>query len=196
MQYRDDTCTWDDMKDHFTIERHALRINVPQLSNGEIDCYQEEKGRRYPRLDYSKGFPDWWWMQSTNIMVPSQHSQEGVHYAAEVHLTHFYEVDHYKNKVRVYQVVLLAHRAKHGFLTLLPAYVFEITARPPGNFLTRLRRCRVLGLPRQINLSVAYRRRKSAGQLQRRACTCIWQMRALPKSRAYHRVARRSKSQR
>lgn len=87
------------MKDQFTIERHALQIHTPQLSNGEIDCYSEEKGRRYPRLDYSKGFPDWWWMQRTDIMVPSQHAQEGVHYAAEVHLAHFYELEHYKNAV-------------------------------------------------------------------------------------------------
>ena len=99
MQFRDDTCTWDDMKNQFTIQRHALTINVPQMDNGEIDCYSEEKGRRYPRLDYSKGFPEWWWMQRTEIMVPSQHSQEGVHYAAEVVLAHFYEQDHYKNKV-------------------------------------------------------------------------------------------------
>lgn len=99
MQYRDDSCSWDDMKDQFTIERHALQIHIPQLSNGEIDCYEQDKGRRYPRLDYSKGFPDWWWMQRIDIMVPSQHSQQGVLYEAEVNLAHFYELAHDKNDV-------------------------------------------------------------------------------------------------
>lgn len=110
MQFRDDTCSWEDMKDHFSIARHALLINVPQMDDGEIDCYSEDKGRRYPRLDYSKGFPDWWFMQRTEIMVPSQHSQEGVHYAAEVVLAHFYEKDHYKNKVSSAVVLIVLAR--------------------------------------------------------------------------------------
>jgi hypothetical protein len=99
MSYRDDSCSWDDMKDQFTIERHALQIHTPQMSNGDIDCFTDNK-RRYPRLDYSKGFPDYWWLQRTDITMPSQHLQEGVRYAAEVTLAHFYEKDHVKNQVR------------------------------------------------------------------------------------------------
>ena len=87
------------MKDQFTIERHALQIHTPQLSNGDIAC-KERNRRRYPRIDYSKGFPDWWWMQRTDVMVPSHHTQEGFQYAAEVTLAHFYEINHVKNQVR------------------------------------------------------------------------------------------------
>lgn len=99
MMTRPDTCKWEDMKDHFTIERHALQIHTPQLPNGDIDCWSRNK-RRYPRLDYSKGFPDWWHLQRTDVMVPSQHIQEGVRYAAEITLAHFYEISHVKNQVR------------------------------------------------------------------------------------------------
>jgi hypothetical protein len=99
MQYKDDTCTWNDMKDQFTIERHALQIHIPQQSNGDIACVDEDGKRRYPRLDYSKGFPDWWWMQRMDVTVPSQHTQQGFQYAGEVTLAHFYEVQHEKNQV-------------------------------------------------------------------------------------------------
>lgn len=56
--------------------------------------------REFPRLDYSKGFPDWWHMARIDISTPSQHFQEGNQYAAEVTLAHFYEKDHFKNHVR------------------------------------------------------------------------------------------------
>ena len=101
MQYRDDTCTFDDMKSQFEINRHALQIWIPVKDNGKIDCWEQGKGRRYPRLDYSKGFPDWWYLQRTDISVPSQHTQEGHRYAAEVTLAHFYEIPHAKNEVRL-----------------------------------------------------------------------------------------------
>lgn len=88
------------MKDQFKIQRHALSIDIPMLPNGDIDCVTPDGLRQFPRLDYSKGFPDWFWMDSTEIMMPSNHVQEGKRYAAEVVLQHFYEIDHYKNKVR------------------------------------------------------------------------------------------------
>lgn len=100
MMYRDDTCSWSDMKDQFAIERHALRLSVPIRPNGDIDCERESDGfRQFPRLDYSKGFPDWWWLDHTEITVPSSHTQEGKQYAAEVILAHFYEIAHEKNQV-------------------------------------------------------------------------------------------------
>lgn len=101
MPYLDDTCTWDDMKSQFTIERHALQIHTPQLPNGDINCVDGNNRRRYPRLDYSKGFPDWWWLQRTDVHVPSNHIQEGTRYAAEVVLAHFYEINHVKNQVKI-----------------------------------------------------------------------------------------------
>jgi hypothetical protein len=105
MAYRPDSCSWEDMatKDTFQIERHALQVHIPTLPNGDIDCTRKSDGaRRWPRLDYSKGFPDWWWMSRMDVTVPSQHHQEGKQYAAEVTLAHFYEVAHPKNQVRFY----------------------------------------------------------------------------------------------
>ena len=100
MQYKDDTCTFDRMKSEFESNRHALQIWIPVRDDGQIDCWEKGKGRRFPRLDYSKGFPDWWWLQRTDISVPSQHTQEGNRYAAEVTLAHFYQIAHHKNEVR------------------------------------------------------------------------------------------------
>ena len=99
MRYEHDTCTWDDMKDHFSIERHALQINTPQDSNGDIACINKDGQRKYPRMDYSHDTATWWYLQRTDITVPSQHTQDGKQYAAEVTLSHFYSIDD-KNKVR------------------------------------------------------------------------------------------------
>ena len=102
MQFRDDSCTWEDMKGNFEINRHALQLYIPVRDDGKIDCWQEGYGRRFPRLDYSKGFPDWWWLQRIDIQMPSQHWQEGHQYAAEVTLAHFYQIGHPKNEVCTY----------------------------------------------------------------------------------------------
>ena len=115
MQYKDDSCTFDDMKDHFKINRHALQLYIPVRDDGKIDCWTRGMGRRFPRLDYSKGFPDWWWLQRTDIAVPSHHTQEGFRYAAEVTLAHFYEIGHSKNEVSY----LHCYLSKFFFLLLL-----------------------------------------------------------------------------
>lgn len=100
MQFRNDTCSFDDdLIDQFVIERHALKLNIPINEDGEIDCEDDAGLRQFARLDYSKGFPDWWWLEHTSIQVPSQHTQEGKRYDAEVTLAHFYEIDHPKNQV-------------------------------------------------------------------------------------------------
>eukprot|EP00751_Fragilariopsis_kerguelensis_P000500 CAMPEP_0170807906 /NCGR_PEP_ID=MMETSP0733-20121128/33063_1 /TAXON_ID=186038 /ORGANISM="Fragilariopsis kerguelensis, Strain L26-C5" /LENGTH=983 /DNA_ID=CAMNT_0011163205 /DNA_START=740 /DNA_END=3691 /DNA_ORIENTATION=- len=67
--------------------------------NGDINCANSEGERLYPRLDYSKGFPDWWHLDRTDIKVPSEHTQHGKRYAAEISLAHFYELDHWKNQI-------------------------------------------------------------------------------------------------
>ena len=100
MQTRADTCTFEDVKNGFSIERHALRLELPQLPDGQIACADQFGQRLYPRLDYSKGFPNWWFMQRIEVVAPGAHKQEGIQYAAEVILEHFYELDHYKNQVR------------------------------------------------------------------------------------------------
>lgn len=100
MQYRDDTCDWEDMVDQFEIAPHALKMSIPILPNGDIDCVRDEDGfRQFPRLDYSKGFPDWWWLNHIEIQTPSAHTQQGKRYAAEVILAHFYQIPHEKNQV-------------------------------------------------------------------------------------------------
>ena len=106
MQYLDGTCTWDDYKDHFTIERHALQIHTPVNGNGDVDCVAPDGTRKFPKLDYSKGFPDWWLLSRTDIYLPSNHVQEGHRYAAEVVLAHFYEIDMYKNKLGLVSIFL------------------------------------------------------------------------------------------
>lgn len=124
MQYRDDTCSWDDMKDQFSIERHALKIQIPTLPNGDIDCVDPDGTRQFPRLDYSKGFPDWWWLDHTSISVPSQHTQEGKQYAAEVTLAHFYEISHPKNQVSSFYTCL--HTACKTITILIHLHFYAV----------------------------------------------------------------------
>jgi len=99
MRYEDDTCDWSDMLDQFKVERNALELHIPATSNGDIDCVDDTGKRQFPRLDYSKGFPDWWWLDHTSVTVPSSHIQEGKQYDGEVVLAHFYEIEHPKNQV-------------------------------------------------------------------------------------------------
>ena len=124
MQYRDDTCKWDDMKNAFSIERHALQIHIPTTDNGEIACQRKDGSRNFPRLDYSKGFPDWWWLQRTDITLPSHHTQEGVQYAAEVTLAHFYSIDHPKNHVRLSRFSV--RESKSIILTLFSLFTLSL----------------------------------------------------------------------
>jgi hypothetical protein len=99
MQYKDGSCQFEDVIDQFEIARHALQMHIPLRDNGDIDCINEAGERKFPKVDYSKGFPDWWHLSRTDISVPSEHVQHGQRYAAEVVLSHFYEIDHYKNKL-------------------------------------------------------------------------------------------------
>jgi len=99
MNFQDGTCKWDDMSESFEISRHALQLHTPMRNNGDIDCANAQGERMYPRLDYSKGFPDWWHLDRTDIKTPSEHTQHGKRYAAEVTLAHFYELDHWKNQI-------------------------------------------------------------------------------------------------
>jgi hypothetical protein len=106
-----DTCTFNDLRDQFIIERYALQLHIPTRRNGDIDCVNADGERAFPRLDYSKGFPDWWHMARIDISVPSQHLQEGNQYAAEVTLAHFYEEEHVKNQVGPHQIDTMQRRS-------------------------------------------------------------------------------------
>ena len=44
------------------------------------------------RLDYPHGYPNWWFLQYTEIKCPSEHFQNGKQYGCEVILSHFYSV--------------------------------------------------------------------------------------------------------
>lgn len=99
MQFKDGTCDWEDVEDQFVITRHGLQHKIPVKSNGDIGCKANNGERRWPKLDYSKGFQDWWFLSQTELSVPSEHVQHGKRYAAEVVLSHFYEFKHAWNHV-------------------------------------------------------------------------------------------------
>jgi hypothetical protein len=109
MAYEDRSCRWSDIIDNdntpernnFQIRRHSLQILQPVNEDGELQCLRNDGRNSFPRLDYSKGFPDWWHLSHTEITVPSEHFQEGKQYDAEVHLAHFYEIDHERQMGKV-----------------------------------------------------------------------------------------------
>jgi Eukaryotic-type carbonic anhydrase len=100
MKYHDGACSWEDLvdndksihKNNFLIRRHALQILQPLNEAGELQCNDPALGgQAFPELDYSKGFPNFWQLSHTEISVPSQHTQEGKRYDAEISLAHAYE---------------------------------------------------------------------------------------------------------
>lgn len=107
MKYEDSYCTWDQLidSDAFTIERHALRITQPitvyddfdedkdGVKDGvHLDCRIPGRGSRFGRIDFSKSFSQWWYLSHTDIHSPSEHTQNGIRYDAEIQLHHFYSV--------------------------------------------------------------------------------------------------------
>mmetsp|Transcript_260 Transcript_260/g.575 ORF Transcript_260/g.575 Transcript_260/m.575 type:complete len:592 (-) Transcript_260:193-1968(-) len=107
MKYEDSYCTIDQLEnsDAFTIERHALRIAQPitvydsrqddmdGVPDGvKLECRIEGRGSRFGRIDYSKGFSQWWHLSHIDIHTPSEHTQDGVRYDGEIQLQHFYSV--------------------------------------------------------------------------------------------------------
>jgi hypothetical protein len=65
----------------FQILPHALRAYLPE-SCGIA-----------PNIDFSRGFPNPWLLEYTDISVPAQHMQDGKKYDAEVILSHSYSVN-------------------------------------------------------------------------------------------------------
>lgn len=96
MKYRDSSCTFERLQrtNSFRIDRHALRIIQPiKLGPNNtyiLDCYKQPL--RWGRIDYSKGFMDWWYLSHIDFHVPSEHTQEGKRYDAEIQMYHFYSV--------------------------------------------------------------------------------------------------------
>jgi len=79
MHFRKGNCLFQDMT--FEILPHALRANQPPKCGFE------------PMIDFSRGFPVPWKLDFTDISVPSQHTQDGKRYDAEVVLSHSYSKD-------------------------------------------------------------------------------------------------------
>ena len=97
MQYHESSCSFEELRkyDSFVVDRHALRIIQP-MSPGQngtyrIDC-QDAEGRRFGRIDFSKGYSQWWHLSHIDFHVPSEHTQEGKRYDGELHMYHFYSV--------------------------------------------------------------------------------------------------------
>lgn len=75
------------------VERHALRIAQPLQKvedEYQLNCLTEGRGRLFSRLDMSGGFSQWWFLNGIEIKTPSEHTQNGKRYAAEVQMGHFY----------------------------------------------------------------------------------------------------------
>lgn len=99
MQYLDSSCTFDmlDEMDAFTIERHALKIKQPveHLDDGtyRTACQVKGLGGKWGKIDFSRGFSQWWLLSHTDIHVPSEHTQQGKRYDGEIQLYHSYSID-------------------------------------------------------------------------------------------------------
>lgn len=77
MAYFDSSCTIDHLQDHnaFSIERHALKIAQP-LEEFEPNTFRLGcPGRRWGKIDFSKGFSHWWHLSHIDFHVPSEHTQ-------------------------------------------------------------------------------------------------------------------------
>jgi hypothetical protein len=99
MKYEDSSCTWQHLVDAnaISIERHALRVAQPlegSFSEGSVRlaCPEPGRGRRWGKIDFSKGFSQWWYLSHIDFHVPSEHTQDGKRYSAEAQMYHYYSV--------------------------------------------------------------------------------------------------------
>ena len=98
MKYFDSSCTWDELvrTNSFSIERHSLKIIQPTelMADGtyQIACQNPAGERRFGRLDYAKGFSNWWHLSHIDLHVPSEHTQNGKRYDGELQMYQFYSV--------------------------------------------------------------------------------------------------------
>jgi hypothetical protein len=126
MKYEDSFCSLDQLIDAeaFTIERHALRISQPievydnakDDTDGVVDgvrlkCQLKGRGSKFGRIDFSKGFADWWYLSHIDVRVPSEHTQQGKRYDAEIQLAHFYSVPWHVTSLRL-DVKTMKHRTR------------------------------------------------------------------------------------
>jgi Eukaryotic-type carbonic anhydrase len=102
MAYDDSACTFQELvkEKAFTIERHTLKINQPMEQVGgansddwQLKCKGNGSPTKFGRIDFSKGFHYWWFLSHIDVHVPSEHTQDGVRYDAEIQMAHFYSVN-------------------------------------------------------------------------------------------------------
>ena len=101
MKYEDSFCTLDQLiaGNAFQIERHALRIAQPiTILNAtnrtyQLECPKPGIGRHLGRIDFSKGFSQWWYLSHIDFSTPSEHTQNGKRYDVEAKMMHFYSVN-------------------------------------------------------------------------------------------------------
>jgi carbonic anhydrase len=99
MKYEDSFCRLDQLvdADAFSVERGSLRVTQPisvdpQTNEVDLECPNTGTGKRFGRIDYSKGFSQWWFLSHIDFSTPSEHTQEGKRYDAEAQMYHFYSV--------------------------------------------------------------------------------------------------------
>lgn len=101
MKYFDSSCTFDELMKHnaFSIERHSLKITQPvehlggdQYRNACRSTVNGNVNRKWGRIDFSKGFSQWWHLSHIDFHVPSEHTQEGKRYSGELQMYHYYSV--------------------------------------------------------------------------------------------------------
>jgi Eukaryotic-type carbonic anhydrase len=100
MKYYDSSCGYDELRElnAFTIERYGLKIKQPMGTSKSgnfygIACSQQPgTGRRWGRVDFPKGYSQWWLLSHIDFHVPSEHTQNGKRYSAELQLHHYYSV--------------------------------------------------------------------------------------------------------
>lgn len=108
MAYFDSTCDFERLQEAraFTVERHALKVTQPiEMVTAEMAAEDDKSvegtyrlacrndvGRRWGRIDFSRGFSQWWHLSHVDFHVPSEHTQHGVRYDGEIHLYHWYSV--------------------------------------------------------------------------------------------------------
>jgi hypothetical protein len=132
--------------DAFKVERHGLRVTQPLDESGrvddngyvQLDCSVPGEGRRWGRIDYSKGFAQWWFLSHIDFHVPSEHTQEGKHYSAEAQMYHYYQKESVdggtdnENEVSVTESSIRSLSTSHVTYTHLIIFYFHLCCIADG----------------------------------------------------------------
>jgi len=125
MAYLPGSCKWNDIVDNdsamlrnnLVIDRNALQIMQPLNADGELQCERQ----KFPRIDFASGYPEFWLLYQTEVKMPSEHTQDGKRYDAEIQLDHVYEADRQQREIGKVAIFLDGHSSasKWDFLDKL-----------------------------------------------------------------------------